>query len=143
MAALTREQLWNQLKSGEILPVYVLFGVETRLRDKAVRAIADKCFSEGDLREFNEDEFSLNSEDNLQRAIAAANQLPMMSSRRVIRITDVRVTAGGKNDTVREEHEPILRAYLGNPSPSSVVILISDDLNGVKKMGKLLRSQPG
>lgn len=143
MAALTREQLWNQLKGGELLPVYVLFGVETQLRDKAVRAIADKCFGEGDLRDFNEDEFSLNSDDNLQRAFAAANQLPMMSSRRVIRITDVRVTAGGKNDTVKEEHEAILSAYLEDPSPSTVVIFIADDLNGVRKMGKLLRLQAG
>lgn len=143
MAALTREQLWNQLKSGEILPVYVLFGVETQLRDKAVKAIADMCFGEGDLRDFNEDEFSLNSEENLQRAFAAANQLPMMASRRVIRVMDVRVTAGGKNDTVKEEHEPILRAYLENPSPTSTVIFVADDLNGVKKMAKLLRAQAG
>ncbi len=143
MAALTREQLWNQLKGGEILPVYVLFGVETQLRDKAVKAIADKSFGEGDLRDFNEDEFSLNSDENLQRALAAAEQLPMMACRRVIRITDVRVTAGGKTDTIKEEHETALRRYLDNPSPSSTVIFISDDLNGVKKMGKLLRSQPG
>lgn len=143
MAALTRERLWSQLKSGEILPVYVLFGVETQLRDRAVKAIADTGFGEGDLRDFNEDEFSLNSEDNLQRAFAAANQLPMMAARRVIRITDVRITAGGKNDTIKEEHEAVLKAYLQNPSPSSVVIFVSDDLNGVRKMGKLLRSQPG
>ncbi len=143
MAALTREQLWNQLKAGNILPVYVLFGVEAQLRDKAVKAIADKCFGDCDLRDFNEDEFSLNSEENLQRAFAAANQLPMMATRRVIRITDVRITAGGKNDTIKEEHEAALKAYLENPSPSSVVIFISDDLNGVRKMGKLLRLQPG
>ena len=143
MASQKREDLRNQLKRGEMLPVYVLYGPEAHLRDLAVKTIADRAFADGDLRDFNEAEFSLNSEDNLQRAFAAAEQLPMMASRRVIRITDVRVTAGGKGDTIKEEHEPLLKAYFENPSTTSVVIFISEDLNGVRKMGKLMRAQPG
>ena len=143
MASQKREDLRNQLKRGEMLPVYVLYGTETHLRDLAVKTISDRAFAEGDLRDFNEAEFSLNSEDNLQRAFAAAEQLPMMASRRVIRVMDVRVTAGGKGDTIKEEHESLLKAYFERPSPSSVVIFVSDDLNGVRKMGKLLRAQPG
>lgn len=143
MASLKREDLRNQLKRGEILPVYILYGPETHLRDVAVRFIADRAFAVGDLRDFNEAEFSLNSEDNLQRALAAAEQLPMMASRRVIRITDVRITAGGKGDTIKEENEAMLKAYFENPSSSSVVLFVADDLNGVRKMGKLLRAQKG
>lgn len=143
MAALTREDLRNQLKRREIKPVYVLFGAETRLRDVAARTIADFAFGEGDLRDFNETEFSLGSEGSLQRAIGAANQLPMMAQRRVVRITDVRISASGHRDTIREEHEPILAEYLKNPSPSSVVIFVCDELNGVRKMGKLMRAVDG
>lgn len=143
MASLKREDLRNQLKRGEILPVYILYGPETHLRDLAVKYIADRSFASEDLRDFNEAEFSLNSEDNLQRALAAAEQLPMMASRRVIRITDVRITAGGKGDTIKEEHEEMLKLYFENPSESSVVLFVADDLNGVRKMGKLLRAQKG
>lgn len=136
--AFSREDLRNQLKRREIAPVYVLYGAETYLRDIAAKTIADFSFADGDFRDFNETDFSLNSEDNLKRALAAAEQLPMMASRRVVRITDVRISASGFRDTIKEEHEPALSAYLANPSPHSVVIFIADELNGVRKMSKLL-----
>ena len=139
MAVLTRQDLRNQLKRREIAPVYVLFGPETYLRDVAAKTIANLAFAEGDFRDFNDTNFSLNTEDNLKQALAVAEQLPMMASRRVVRITDIRISATGYRDTITEEHEPLLTAYLSNPSPTSVVIFIADDLNGVRKMSKLLK----
>ena len=136
-----REDLRNQLKRREIAPVYVLFGAETHLRDLAAKTIAEMSFAEGDFRDFNDTSFSLNTEDNLKRALAVAEQLPMMASRRVVRVTDVRISATGHRDTITEDHEPILSAYFANPSPTSVVIFIADDLNGVRKMGKMLRDK--
>ena len=141
MAVLTREDLRGQLKRREIAPVYVLFGAETHLRDIAAKTIADFSFTEGEFRDFNEASFSLNSEGNLQQALAAAEQLPMMASRRVIRVTEVRVSATGFRDTITEAHEPALSAYLSNPSPHSVIIFVADELNGVRKMGKFLREK--
>jgi DNA polymerase-3 subunit delta len=141
MAPLTREDLRNQLKRREIAPVYVLFGPETQLRDLAAAAIADFCFAEGEVRDFNETAFSLNNEDNLKRALAVAWQLPMMASRRVIRITDVRISASGYRDTITEADESVLTSYIAGPSPTSVVIFVADELNGVRKMGKLLRDR--
>lgn len=137
----SREDLRNQLKRREIASVYVLFGPETQLRDVAAKTIADLSFSEGEFRDFNETSFSLNTDGNLELALAAAEQLPMMASRRVIRVTDVRVSATGFRDTVTEAHEPALSAYLANPSPHSVIIFVADELNGVRKMGKFLREK--
>lgn len=137
----SREDLRNQLKRREIAPVYVLFGPETHLRDLAAKTIADLAFAEGDLRDFNETSFSLNTEGNLKSAFSAAKQLPMIASRRVIRITDVRISATGIRDTITEDDEPIISAYFANPSLHSVVIFIADELNGVRKMGKLLRER--
>jgi DNA polymerase III subunit delta len=133
--------LRSQLKRREIAPVYLLFGPETYLRDLAAKTIADLTFAEGDLRDFNETSFSLNTENNLERALAAAEQLPMMSTRRVIRVNDIRISATGFRDTITENHEPILSAYLANPSPNSVVIFVADELNGVRKMSKFLRDK--
>ena len=138
---LSREELRNQLKRREIAAVYVLFGPETYLRDLAAKTIADLAFAEGELRDFNESSFSLNTEGNLERAFAAAEQLPMMASRRVIRVTDVRISATGIRDTITEEHEPVLSAYLEDPSPYATVIFVADELNGVRKMGKFLREK--
>jgi len=138
MAALTREDLRNQLKRREVAPVYVLFGPETQLRDLAAETIVNYSFADGDVRDFNETTFSLNNEDNLKQALAAAWQLPMMASRRVIRITDVRISATGWRDTITEADENVLTSYFAEPSPTSVVMFIADELNRVRKMGKLL-----
>src|ERR1044071_6846367 len=100
---ITREQLWSGLRRGRLEPVYVLFGPETQLRDTAAVTIADHAFAAGDLRDFNETTFSLNNDDGLRSALAAAWQLPMVASRRVIRITDVRISATGYRDTITED----------------------------------------
>src|SRR5678816_352980 len=136
--ALTRDDLRNQLRRHEIAPVYVLFGPETYLRDLAVKTICDRSFAEGDARDFNETEFSLSIEGNLTAALSAAEQLPMMSSRRVIRITDVRVSATGAKDTLREDDEAIIDAYLKRPADTSVVIFVVDEFDKRRKMTKLL-----
>jgi len=139
--AFTRDDLRNRLRRGEILPVYVLFGPETQLLESAVKTITDKAFATGDLRDFNDNSFSLNTDGNLQQALAAAQQLPMLATRRVVRITDIRISASGYRDNMTEADEPVISAYLANPSPSSVVIFVADELNGVRKMGKLLREK--
>lgn len=138
---LTREQLKEHLRNNQIAPVYVLFGDETYLRDSAAKYIADICFAETDLREFNEDEYSLNTAENLRSALAAAEQLPMMASKRVIRVTDVRVAATSNRDTLKEEYEAVLAAYLEDPCESSVVIFVADELSGNRKLGKLLKDK--
>lgn len=138
---LSRTDLKAQLQRREIAPVYTVFGPETYLRDLAVKTITDMSFAEGDFRDFNEAVFGLESADDLPRAFAAAEQLPMMSSRRVIRVENVRISQTGFRDTVSEEHEPLVSAYLSNPSPQTVLILVADELNGVRKMGKFLREK--
>jgi DNA polymerase-3 subunit delta len=141
--AISRGQLRNQIKKREFLHVYVLYGAETFLRDNAAKTIADFAFTEGDFRDFNDDQFSLNIPENITTALAAANQLPMMAARRVIRITDVRVSTSSMKDTLKEDAEGVLSSYLANPSPSSIVIFVADELNGSRKLGKLLKSHPG
>lgn len=138
---LTREQLREQLRRREIAPVYTLYGVETYLRDLAAKTIADLSFGKDDFRDFNDDLFSLNVADNIITAISAADQLPMMAARRVVRITEVRVGATSQKDTLKEEHLERLEAYLANPSPSSVVVFVADEVNGNRKVGKLLRNK--
>jgi DNA polymerase III subunit delta len=138
MAILSREDLRNQLKKREFAPVYLLFGAETYLRDLAAKTLADFVFGENSLREFNENEFSLNQSDNLTYALASAEQLPMIAARRLIRITDVKVSATGTKDTLKEDYEAVLTSYLKRPSETSVVIFIADELDKRRKMSKIL-----
>ena len=129
MKSLTRAELDRSLRDGKIQPLYLLLGSERYLRDSAARAITEAALAGTLLREFNETSFSLFSDDP-QAAVAAAEQLPMMSDRRVVRIRDF--------SKLREAQEEILIAYLGNPAPSSVVIFIGDELDKRKKATKFL-----
>src|SRR5215218_102391 len=97
MKLVSREDLRNQLIKGEIAPVYLLFGEETYLRDSAAKFIADKALTDSSLREFNETAFSL-AESKIEYALSAAEQMPMISARRVVRITETVVSGTGKKD---------------------------------------------
>jgi DNA polymerase III subunit delta len=133
MALITKEELWKQMKTGDLSPVYLLFGAETYLRDTAAKKIVEKAMQDAPLREFNDLTISL-AETDIQQAIAAAEQLPMIAPRRVIRITEV-------NKLQREADEEILARYIARPVETSIVILLADDLDKRKKLSKILLEQ--
>lgn len=137
MKIFSRDDLRRQVSKKEFAPVYLFFGTEKYLRDAAVKYITDSILKETSLREFNETVFSLNN-NNLQFALSAAEQLPMMASRRVIKITDVKISANSNKDNLKEETEELLMSYLGKPSETSVVIFIADELDKRRKMARLL-----
>ncbi len=141
MPVITREQLREQLRRREIAPVYLLYGAETYLRDLAAETIANFCFSEGDLRDFNDSRVRLESDDSVARALAAAAQLPMMASRRVIRLTGVRIGQTSNKDTLKEENEDALGRYLSDPVSSATLIFVGDEINGNRKLAKLLKDR--
>lgn len=129
MTTATRVELQRALKQDQIEPLYLLIGCEGYLRDEAAREISDVALRETLIREFNETTFSLLS-SSAHSAIAAAEQLPMMSGRRVIQIKDFA--------KVREADEEVLMRYLKNPAPSSVVIFNAADLDKRRLLTKAL-----
>lgn len=128
MKVLTRTELDRSIRE-KVQPLYLLLGPEIYLRNVAAQTIADTALSQAPLREFNETSFSLLS-DSIQSAIAAAEQLPMMSEQRVVKVRDFA--------KLREADEETLVRYLNNPSPSTVAIFVADDLDKRKKSTKAL-----
>ena len=128
MKPLSRSELERSLREG-LRPLYLLLGSEVYLRRVAAQAITEAALSSTLLREFNESAFSLLG-DPVQSAIAAAEQLPMMSDKRVVRIRDFA--------RLRDADEEVLIRYLNNPSPSTVMIFIADELDKRKKSSKVL-----
>ncbi len=129
MSTLTRDELWRALKQRTLAPLYLLYGAETFLRDRAADAITNAALSDANLREFNDARFSLSSAD-VQHALAAAEQLPMMSARRVVRVTDFA--------KLREADEDALARYLARPVESTTLIFVADDLDKRRKLSKTL-----
>ena len=130
MALITREDLRKQLQNSEPATVYLLFGAETFLRDSAAKAITEKALKDQQLREFNEVELDL-AQTDVQQAIAAAEQLPMISTRRVVRLSNV-------NKLSNEADEEVLARYIARPVPTSVLILLANELDKRKKITKTL-----
>jgi len=129
MSALTRQQLTRSLQEGKVDPLYLLIGAEAYLCSAAACAVADEALRGTLLREFNESHFSLLSA-NPRNAIAAAEQLPMMSARRVVRVGDFA--------KLREADEEVLLRYVERPVESSVVIFVARDLDKRKKLTRAL-----
>ena len=129
MSLSTREDLRRALKAKQIEPLYLLYGEEEFLRDAAARHITDAALTGASLREFNEATFSLATTD-VQQAIAAAEQLPMMAERRVVRVSDF--------NKLREADEEALVRYITRPVPSTVMIFTASDLDKRRKLSKTL-----
>lgn len=128
MKTLTRTELERSLREPP-QPLYLLVGPERYLRDAAARSLTEAALSGTLLREFNESSFNL-VRDSVQAALAAAEQLPMMSERRVVRIRDFA--------KLREADEESLVRYLNNPAVQTVMIFSADDLDKRKKSTKAL-----
>lgn len=137
MNVLSTQDLRNHLRKKELAPVYLLFGPETYQRNLAARAISDIVLKDAELREFNETEISLN-DSSAASVIAAADQLPMMGTKRVVRATEVSLTANSQARNLKDRDEAVLEGYLKDPSGSTVLIFIADDLDKRLKLSKLL-----
>ena len=133
MTTLSRAELDRSLRTekgaSRVQPLYLLVGCETYLRETAVRDLTDAALSGTLLREFNESYFSLLT-DSVMAAIAAAEQLPMMSERRVVKIKDFA--------KLRDTDEEIIIRYLDRPVESTVMIFVADDLDKRRKLTRAL-----
>ena len=137
-----QNDLEQSLKKGQIEPVYFLYGEETYLRDRAARQIAEAALTGTLLREFNDSSFDLATND-IRDAIAAAEQLPLMSDRRVVTVRNLNKLEGRRkfDEDEQESDSPaaqILTDYLARPVPTSVVIFTSDEIDKRRKYAKTL-----
>ena len=142
MASRTRKDLDQSLKKGQIEPIYFLYGEETYLRDAAKDQIVEAALTGTLLREFNDSTFDLLTDD-IRDAIAAAEQLPLMSERRVVVVKNLNKLEGRKKFDDAEDDDVSLAAqvlmdYLQRPVATSVVIFTSDDIDKRRKYAKLL-----
>jgi DNA polymerase III subunit delta len=142
MPTRTRKELDQSLKKGQIEPVYFLYGEETYLRDSATQQIVEAALTGTLLREFNDSSFDLLTDD-IRDAIAAAEQMPLMSGRRVIVVRNLNKLEGRRKFNENEDEAESLAAqilmdYLARPVATSVVIFTSDDIDKRRKYAKTL-----
>ncbi|MDD5558877.1 DNA polymerase III subunit delta [Candidatus Methylomirabilis sp.] len=126
----------EQVRRGEVAPVYCLYGEEEYRRDQALNQLLDALLTEG-ARDLNLDQIRP-GEPGMPSILGSARTLPFLASRRVVLIR-------GVEDLSKEQQEDLL-AYLNDPSPTSCLVLTGKRLDlrtrlaaAIQKKGILLR----
>lgn len=127
-------EIRSDLRSGELKPVYLIFGDQAFLARQAFDALFAGSVK-GGPRGFNEQIFlgeSISGGD----VASAASTLPMMGPRRTIVVRNV--------DKLKKEPQERLAAYCASPSPTTVLILVASDgarkaLDGRGKLAKAIK----
>jgi DNA polymerase III subunit delta len=117
------EEFNRAVEKGDLAPLYLLYGDEPYLVERAVKRLLEHAVDPG-FRDFNLDVFYGN-ECKGEEVFGAAQTLPMFADRRV-----VLVKKGGELPAAAME---ILLSYLQDPSPSTCLILQAEKIDGRKK----------
>lgn len=101
-----------------LLPAYLVTGADELKRETVVRRLHQRLEKEGDIS-LNFDEF--NGEDARgEEIVAACNTLPFASNIRLVQVENA--------DRLKKADQDPLIAYLGDPSPSCVLCLVTKGL---------------
>ena len=126
----------EQVRRGEVAPVYCLYGEEEYRREQALNQLLDALLTEG-TRDLNLDQIRP-GEPGASSILGSARTLPFLASRRVVLVR-------GIEELPREQQEELL-AYLNDPSPTSCLVLTGRRLDlrtrlaaALQKKGILLR----
>jgi DNA polymerase III subunit delta len=112
------EELRREVEGGRIEPLYLFVGEEQYLQERGLRLLHNAV--DEALRVFNVSVFSIGSDNGngskttAAMAIDAANQMPMMSSRRIVVVREF--------DKIREDEQELVLAYLKNPAPTTTMV---------------------
>ncbi|HXI94144.1 MAG TPA: DNA polymerase III subunit delta [Blastocatellia bacterium] len=112
------EELRREVEGGRIGPLYLFLGEEQYLQERALRLLHNTV--DEALRVFNVSVFSIGSDNGngskttAAMVIDAANQMPMMSSRRIVVVREF--------DKIKEDEQELVLAYLKNPAPTTTMV---------------------
>jgi len=105
------QKILNDLKSGEIAPVYLLGGEEAYFIDKVSDHIEKNLLDESEVS-FNLDIF-YGMEVDPAKVVAICREFPMMAERRVVIIKEAQ----------KVQDLELFNDYILNPSPSTVLVI--------------------
>jgi DNA polymerase-3 subunit delta len=120
------EELIREARAGRFRPVHVLTGTEHFLVERAVRLLKVATVGEGP-RGFNDDVFH-GKGVAAQVIVRAAKTMPMMAAARFVLVRDADELAAAELDQ--------LATYLGEPSPSTCLVLTAEKLDGRTRFAK-------
>ena len=120
--------LWQNIKSGDLMPVYLITGDEPYLKLRYTSLIADAALS-GAMRDFNE-VILQGDETNIDDITDSCLQMPAGDGKRCVRVTDMKLDSLSDGDTDK------LMQYLADPAPDTVLIFLQNAAGFSKKTKK-------
>ena len=124
------ETFRRRIKERDLAPLYLLLGEEVYLKDKALGLLYETI--DESARPFNLTRLSIGSESpsgaktTAAMVIDAANQLPMMSARRIVVVRDF--------EKIKEGEQELVLGYLNRPSPTTTLVFQAVTLDQRKKL---------
>lgn len=130
---LSFDEFRRSIKEGRVEPLYLFVGEEQYLQERAQRLLANTLDEAG--RIFNFSVFSIGDGSAGGRVTAwtvieTANQLPMMSARRLVVIRDF--------DKIKDDENELILEYLKKPSLTSTVVFQAVSLDQRRKLTSAL-----
>ncbi len=120
------QQLIMDVAAGRIPKVVVIAGDESFFVSRAVAALRRAVVGDGPSG-WNEDIFE-GKGVTASRILDAARTLPMLASQRLVLVRELDALAAAELDKLAD--------YLGEPSPSSCVVLVAEKLDGRTRLAK-------
>lgn len=133
--------VWNKIRNKNFSSVYLVYGTEAFLMNETKQLLYENVLQEEEM-EFNFSVYDL-EETPIELAIEDAETLPFMGEKRLIILQNpVFLTAGKTNGKV-EHNLTKLIAYLEEPAPYSIVVLLApyEKLDERRKITKQLKKQ--
>lgn len=118
MAIVYEDTLKKNISSAKLAPVYVLFGEDGYLKKNYTEKIAEKIVDKDDI--FNYQRFGNNCD--LQEVYDSVSQLPMMSDKKCVILTDYDFEHCSKQDLEK------LYALISDTNDTSVLIVLFDNI---------------
>lgn len=129
--------LIKEVTQEELQPVYLIHGTETFVIDDAVKKLSAAALNEEDM-DYNLVAFDL-EETDIQTALAEAETGPFLGDKKVVICKKAIFLSTEKGSKIEHDLKK-LEAYIKNPAPYTVLILVADyeKLDKRKKITKQL-----
>jgi len=134
MSTMSPEQLLGRLAKGKPIPVILLLGNESYLRELCRRKISDAYVAEG-VRDWGITQYSADG-DSISAILGQAQTLPMLAPQQVIFVRDVEAWERLGDDS-RDSLLKQLSEYLDNPAPFSVLVFEAGALDQRMRLAKM------
>ena len=128
---------FEQVKKGNIQPVYLMEGTEEYIKQQAVRQLCTKLLPAG-LEELNLTDLT---DPEAAAHIAAAETLPFRADRRIVNIRECSLLTAGKKAENEDKAAQIAEYVERIPPTACVVFFVKGKADGRKKLYTLLKKQ--